>query len=267
MRPHTRVQVTAGVGLAGDRYARRAGFWRDARVNRDLTLIEAEVIEGLAARGGVNLAPGETRRNVTTRGVDLDSLVERTFWLGDVLARGTGLCEPCRHLEDVTGKQLLRALVHRGGLRADLLTAGALVVGNPIEPVGEQEGVGVLVVRERKVLLGRRLAAHGRGTWSFPGGRPRAGESTASCARRELMEETGLQAAGSRVVAECLDGFPESRLVFRTRFVIVDAIGEPQAREPRKTGEWRWFDWDELPAPLFRPVASLISGGFTLAAG
>jgi mutator protein MutT len=266
MQPRAEIEATAGVGLAGDRYADAAGFWQDARVSRDLTLIEAEVIDELGA-SGIVLAPGETRRNITVRGVALDSLLERTFWLGEVLAKGTGLCEPCRHLEEVTGKRLLRRLVHRGGLRADLLTSGTIAVGDPIESVEQQDGVGVLVVRDRKVLVGRRLAAHGRGTWSFPGGKPQAGESPVGCALRELREETGLLATSGRVVAESLDGFPESRLVFRTRFTIVeDATGEPQPCEPEKTSEWSWFEWDELPAPLFRPVSSLISSGFALAA-
>jgi mutator protein MutT len=266
MQARREIEATAGVGLAGDRYAAGAGFWQDARVSRDLTLVEAEVIDELAASGLV-LAPGEARRNLTVRGVELDGLLERTFWVGEVLARGTSRCEPCRHLEEVTGKTLLRPLVRRGGLRADLLTSGTIAVGDPVEPVEQQDGVGVLVVRGRRVLLGRRLAAHGRGTWSFPGGKPQPGESPVGCALRELREETGLLAASGRVVAESLDGFPESRLVFRTRFTIVeDAIGEPQPREPEKTAEWIWFDWDELPAPLFRPVSSLLSSGFALAA-
>jgi mutator protein MutT len=266
MEPRREVEAAAGVGLAGDRYAEAAGFWQDTRVSRDLTLIEAEVIDELEA-SGLLLAPGETRRNVTVRGVTLDGLLERTFWVGEVLAKGTSLCEPCRHLEEVTGKPLLRRLVHRGGLRADLLTSGTIAVGDAVEPAEQQDGVGVLVVRDRKVLLGRRLAPHGRGTWSFPGGKPHAGESPVGCALRELREETGLLATSGRVVAESLDGFPESRLVFRTRFTIVeDAIGEPQAREPEKTSEWSWFEWDELPAPLFRPVSSLTSSGFALAA-
>jgi 8-oxo-dGTP diphosphatase len=266
MEPRREIEATAGVGLTGDRYAKAAGFWQDARVSRDLTLVEAEVIDELEASGLV-LAPGETRRNVTVRGVALDGLLERTFWVGDVLAKGTSLREPCRHLEEVTGKALLRRLVHRGGLRADLLTSGTIAVGDAVEPAEQQDGVGVLVVRGRKVLLGRRLAAHGRGTWSFPGGKPHAGESPVGCALRELREETGLLATSGRVVAESLDGFPESRLVFRTRFTVVeDAIGEPQPREPEKTSEWSWFEWDELPAPLFQPVSSLVSSGFALAA-
>src|ERR1051325_2455447 len=109
-----------GVGLAGDRYAARAGFWQDDRVSRGLTLVEAETLDALAA-DGISVAPGELRRNVTTRGIRLDALLCRHFWLGGVLCAGTEPCEPCLHLEQVTGKRLLRPLVHRGGLRARLL--------------------------------------------------------------------------------------------------------------------------------------------------
>ena len=251
------VDLAAGVGARGDRYAGGAGYWRDDRVSRDLTLVEAEVVDDL------ELAPGETRRNVTTRGIALNELVGRTFWVGDVLARGTSLCEPCRHLEQVTGKRLLRALVHRGGLRADALTSGRIAVGDTVDAVEEQSGVGAVVVRGGRVLLGRRLCAHGRGTWSFPGGKPEPGETPVATAIRELREETGLVAHGGHVVAETLDGFPESRLLFRTRLVVLDdARGEPQPREPGKTAAWRWCEWQRLPQPLFRPVAALVAAGF-----
>jgi 8-oxo-dGTP diphosphatase len=255
MEARDAVEVAAGVGVAGDRYAAGAGFWRDARVSRDLTLIEGEVADE------VGLVPGEARRNLTTRGVALNDLVGRLVWVGDVLIRGTCLCEPCLHLEEVTRKTLLRALVHRGGLRSDVLLGGTIRVGDPVEPVDEQQGVGVLVVRGGRVLLGRRLSEHGHGTWSCPGGKPADGESAIECAVRELREETGLAAPGGRVVAETLDGFPESRLVYRTRFVVVDADGEPEAHEPDKTEEWSWFAWDDLPEPLFRPVASFVASG------
>src|SRR3954464_2227294 len=162
MAARPRVDVEAGVGVTGDRYAAGAGFWRDGRVSRDLTLVEAEAGEPLGP------APGAARRTVTTRGVALDDLVGRTFWAGDVLARGTGLCEPCRHLEELTGKPVLRPPVPRGGPRADGGVSGAVPGGAVPEPVEEQQGVGVLVVRGRRVLLGRRLGAHGHGTWSFP---------------------------------------------------------------------------------------------------
>jgi 8-oxo-dGTP diphosphatase len=220
------------------------------------------VLEALAAEHDVVLDAGETRRNVTTRGVRLNELVGETFWLGDVLCRGTRLCDPCRHLEEVTRKRLLRPLLHRGGLRADLLTGGTIRVGDAVEPATRQDGVGVLVVRDGKVVLGRRLATHGYGTWSLPGGKPEPGESPQECALRELQEETGLQGRGARVVASTLDGFATSRWVFRTRFVEVDAAGEPEALEPEKTGAWSWFDWHRLPRPLFQPVLSLIAAGY-----
>jgi MOSC domain-containing protein YiiM len=126
------VHAIPGVGLAGDRYADGRGHYQDDRVSRDLTLIEAEVIEMLAHQHGIELAPGETRRNVTTRGVDLGVLVGRRFWVGKVLCHGTRLCEPCQYLADLTGKPLLRPLVHRDGLRADILRGGVIRRGDSV---------------------------------------------------------------------------------------------------------------------------------------
>jgi ADP-ribose pyrophosphatase YjhB (NUDIX family) len=246
-------EALAWAGLAGDRYAAGRGYWRDARVTRDLTLVEAEVVEGL------RLEPGELRRNVTTRGIRLNDLVGEAFWIGGVLCRGAQLCEPCRHLEEITGKPLLRPLVHRGGLRAAVLRGGTVRVGGAVERAEVLEGIGVVVTRRGRALLGRRLSTHGRGTWSFPGGKPRPGESPEECAVRELHEETGLRGRRARLVGETLDGFPESRLVYRTRFVAVEADGEARPAEPDKTEAWHWFDWRELPEPLFEPVASFVA--------
>ncbi len=252
-----------GIGLAGDRYAIGAGFWRDSKVSRDLTLIESEAIEELQRVDRVVLRPGEARRNLTTRGVELNALVGRAFWVGDALCRGTHLCEPCRHLEELTGKRLLRSLVHRGGLRAQLLNSAVIRVGDPLKTVEEQEGVGVLIVRRSRVLLGLRLSAYGQGTWSFPGGKPHAGETAEACALRELREETGLVGANPRPIGMTVDGFADSRHVFRTTFVRLDTgTAEPVAREPEKTARWHWFDWHELPQPLFSPVASLVAAGY-----
>lgn len=130
------VDAIAGVGLTGDRYAKREGFWKDTEKSgesRDLTLIEAEEIERLAHEFGIELAPGASRRNVTTRGIRLNELVGMEFWIGDVLARATELCEPCTHLVALTGKPLIKPLTHRGGLRADLLSSGRISVGDSIK--------------------------------------------------------------------------------------------------------------------------------------
>src|SRR5262245_56734656 len=220
MRSVEEALVLRGIGPVGDRYAAGEGHWRDAKASRDVTLVESEVLE----QAGLALEPGETRRTVTTRGIELNALVGRTFWIGDLLCLGTGLCEPCRHLEEVTGKPLEQPLVHRGGLRAKVLNTAAIRVGDPVVAVEEQAGVGVVVLRGSRVLLGRRLSRHGYGTWSFPGGKPLPGESAHECALRELSEEAGIEAGGAELVALTVDGIPESRTVFRTTLVGVDVV-------------------------------------------
>ena len=128
-----RVRALADIGLEGDRYATRTGTWSDdPRVDRDITLIEAEILEDLAAADGIVLAPGESRRNVTTRGVRLNELVGRRFRVGGVDCMGTRLCEPCQYLTDTLGKPILKPLVHRAGLRARILTDGDITVGASI---------------------------------------------------------------------------------------------------------------------------------------
>jgi ADP-ribose pyrophosphatase YjhB (NUDIX family) len=263
MQSADEVLAFKGAGLEGDRYSIGAGFWRDSKVSRDLTLIEGEALDDVQRSTGITLTPGEARRNLTTRGIALNDLVGRVFWVGDALCRGTHLCEPCRHLEELTGKPLLRSLVHRGGLRARLLNSAVIRVGDPVTAVEEQDGVGVVVLRGSKVLLGKRLAKHGYGTWSFPGGKPEPGEAPLVCALRELHEETGIDATNPRPIGLTVDGFRDSLEVFRTTFVRVDTTnGDPVAREPDKTALWRWFDWRELPRPLFSPVASLLATGY-----
>ena len=136
VRPVEEVRAVAGVGLEADRYAEGRGHYQDGRVSRDLTLIEAEAVEALACEHGIALGPGETRRNLTTRGVDLNELLGRRFWVGEVLCLGTRLCEPCQYLADLTGKPLLRPLVHRGGLRADIIRGGVIRIGDHVRPDG-----------------------------------------------------------------------------------------------------------------------------------
>lgn len=103
--------------------------------DRDLTLIEAEEIDRLAVEHGIVLAPGETRRNVTTRGVRLNALVGRRFRLGPILCEGIALCEPCQDLVEMLGKPVLRPLVHRAGLTARILDDGEIAVGDEVAAV------------------------------------------------------------------------------------------------------------------------------------
>src|SRR4051812_49022652 len=133
-----RAAARAGRGLEGDRYwAARGTFTNAHGRGHDLTLIEGEVLDALTLPGG-RLAPEDARRNLVTRGIDLDALVGRRFRVGDVECFGQRLCEPCAHLERLTARVgkpgVLRALIHRGGLRADVLADGEIRVGDAIAP-------------------------------------------------------------------------------------------------------------------------------------
>ena len=130
---HTR--AVAGRGLEGDRYYEGAGFYSDdPGPIREVSLIEEETIEALRRDHNLALAAGVTRRTITTRGVALNHLLGREFRVGGATLRGVELCEPCKHLVDVTGvRSLLPALVHRGGLHAQILSSGEINVGDAIE--------------------------------------------------------------------------------------------------------------------------------------
>jgi MOSC domain-containing protein YiiM len=126
------VAAMAGVGLEGDRYATGVGHYSaDGGNGRHLTLIESEVLADLAA-AGIVLAPGATRRNVTTSGIRLNDLVGRRFMVGDVECVGMRLCEPCAYMTGLVGQPVLAPLVHRGGLRAEILVGGRITVGDVI---------------------------------------------------------------------------------------------------------------------------------------
>ena len=133
-------RAIAGRGLEGDRYANGAGTFSPRGAHRpgyELTLIAAEVVEELTAREA-HLDFASTRRNILTRGINVNALVGRDFSIGDVQCRGLRLAEPCAHLERLQGPGLLRPLIHRGGLRVDILTDGYIAQGSPIstEPSG-----------------------------------------------------------------------------------------------------------------------------------
>jgi len=132
MQALDRVQAIPGVGLEGDRYALKQGTFFKPLPDFEVTLIEAEAIEALKRDYGVELAAGEARRNVVTRGAPLNHLVGREFRIGEVRIRGIRLCEPCSHLEGLTGQPLIKGLRHRGGLRAQILSPGAIRVGDVV---------------------------------------------------------------------------------------------------------------------------------------
>jgi len=119
--PVEAVDVTAE-GVRGDRYFGR----------RNLTLIEAEALEGLLEDTGIELSAAESRRQVLTRGVRLNDLVGKRFRVGEVECVGEEWCEPCNHLQSLTPPGVLRGLVHRAGLRADIVRGGRIAVGDEV---------------------------------------------------------------------------------------------------------------------------------------
>jgi MOSC domain-containing protein YiiM len=130
------VASVAEHGLEGDRKFRLPGLPESKNgPDREVTLIESEAIEAVSRDYGVELSPIETRRNVVTRGVALNHLVGKRFRVGEALLQGIRLCEPCSHLESLTRRGVREALVHRGGLRAQVLEGGVIRVGDPIRPV------------------------------------------------------------------------------------------------------------------------------------
>ena len=116
------VRAVAGKGLEGDRHFHADG----AASGQALTLVSAEVVED------VGLTLGETRRQVTVRDVDVNGLVGKRFRIGEVECLGVELCEPCRHLEEMTRPGIIKELTHRGGINADILVGGVIRVGDPV---------------------------------------------------------------------------------------------------------------------------------------
>jgi MOSC domain-containing protein YiiM len=141
MIPVEVARAVAGRGLDGDRYfARKGSFWTgSSRPDGELTLIELEALEAVARDYRIALAPGEARRNVVTQGVALNHLVGQRFWLGPVEVLGIRLCEPCKHLAKLTReKGVLKALMHRGGLRAQIVAGGEVRIGDPVRAAPER---------------------------------------------------------------------------------------------------------------------------------
>jgi MOSC domain-containing protein YiiM len=133
MEARDRVRARAGGGLEGDRYDLGTGHWSPIRRSGDgLTLIAAEVLDELERQVAPGLAPGDTRRNITTSGVDLEALIGSTFRVGGVTARAVRRCEPCSYLDGLLDRELLYHLVHRAGIRAEILEGGEIALGDPL---------------------------------------------------------------------------------------------------------------------------------------
>ncbi|HKA89712.1 MAG TPA: MOSC domain-containing protein [Haliangiales bacterium] len=134
MREVREARAEIGVGLAGDRYAGGAGtFSRTVGSGRHVTLIEIEALAAAERDYDLAIAPALTRRNLLVSGVALNHLVGKEFQVGEVRLLGTRLCEPCNHMEELSGIAGARkALIHRGGLRCDVVRGGTLRAGDAV---------------------------------------------------------------------------------------------------------------------------------------
>lgn len=127
------------------------------------------------------------------------------------------------------------------------------------QTVNPKVGVGVLVIHKQTILLGRRIASHGKNSWQPPGGHLEFGETPEACAKRELFEETGLVAQKAEKLTWTSDFFPEDHAHYISLFMLVTHYtGTPNVKEPEKCAIWRWFPIKELPNGLFLPLQNLI---------
>lgn len=132
------VEATVEVGLAGDRFATNiAKHGRGYTKIRHVTLIEEETVAALRRDHDIEVTPIELRRNLVTRGVPLNHLVGRRFRVGDVVLEGTELAEPCQYLADLIDKPVLKPLLHRGGIRAEIIEGGELRIGDEVASLDE----------------------------------------------------------------------------------------------------------------------------------
>jgi MOSC domain-containing protein YiiM len=132
MQSVNEARAIPGRGLEGDRYFNGTGTFSKPSPDRELTLIEAEAVEAMKRELDVDYGLGDSRRNIVTRGAPLNHLVGKEFWIGEVKARGLRLCEPCKHLQRLSHEKVLPGLVHRGGLRAQILSEGTIRVGEVV---------------------------------------------------------------------------------------------------------------------------------------
>lgn len=125
-------------------------------------------------------------------------------------------------------------------------------------------GVAVIIIKNNKVLLGKRFGSHGEGTWQFPGGHLEFNESLENCAKREVSEEVGLEIANVRFGALTNDIFHQENKHYITIFMVADYLdGQPQNLEPQKSREWDWFEWSKFPKEIFLPIRNLQKQNFS----
>lgn len=137
MRSFERLTLIAGRGIEGDRYqiGREAGFYsHKPEEGRQVTLFEIESLEAILRDYKIEMRPEDHRRNVTVRGVPLNHLVGRRFWLGPCLLEATRLSTPCRHIEEILEKQVFDPMLHRCGLNCRILEGGEVAVGDVVRP-------------------------------------------------------------------------------------------------------------------------------------
>jgi len=126
-----------------------------------------------------------------------------------------------------------------------------------------ETGIGVIVLKEGRVLLGKRLNSHGDGTWSFPGGHLEMFESWEQCAEREVLEEANIRISNLKFATTTNDIFREENKHYITIFMVADYSGGTlKVNEPDKCEKWEWFDWGTLPQPLFLPIENLLKNGY-----
>lgn len=134
MTPVASAHAVPGRGLEGDRYFSGSGTFspQPQKPDFEITLIEGENLEAFAAASGLAFDGPAARRNVVTTGVRLNELVGRDFWVGAVQLRGIRLCEPCNYLAGISFAEVLKGLVHKGGLRAQIISEGTIQVGDAV---------------------------------------------------------------------------------------------------------------------------------------
>ncbi len=125
-------------------------------------------------------------------------------------------------------------------------------------------GITVIIIKDRQVLLGKRIGSHGANSWALPGGQLEFKESLSDCARREVFEETGLKIKNIKETFYTNDIYEKENKHYVTFFLISKYdSGKLEIKEPNKCLEWKWCDWNNLPKPLFVPLANLIKKGYS----